>query len=532
MERKWKVIIVDDEYYVGQLIRKLIPWDELNLECEAVFTSSEEALEKIRTDSIDIVITDIKMPRITGLELIRRTIEMGKHSRFIITSGYREFEYAREAMKYGVDNYILKPVTKENLVEALGHVCRLLEKDAHVETIEKEIDRVSDQQSRMKKNDSLRTAIEQNAGEKKFEPRSLERKGDSYLGLDIKLDYFEPEKGGGAQDEITAEYIFRTVEKYYGQACDDILQYQGRNLHLYILLIYPYGKGKEIKDGLEGLLSSISHYLLNIDLYHVTIGVGREKGLAEKIPDTEEEAFEAVCGRLVYGTESILYHENSPLYQKDAAEEIFEKYRQDIARAIDSFDTDLLSKEINLCFHELNGTKAPNMRGMIDLAEVTIGYFSECAKLEESAQSRQELMDHLDHCTDRQEFVRILSDSLTEKLEQMRQASESQSLKPIRIAKNYIEEHYKEKLTLEEIAGQVGLSPIYLGAVFKKETGQTIGNYLTFVRMNHAKSLLLETNDTVAAIGMEVGYRDQKYFSQTFAKVVGIKPNLYRKLHS
>lgn len=104
------ILIVDDEFRIGQLIRRLIHFEELGLELIDVFDDSEKALGAILLHHPDVVISDIKMPGMDGLELVRRTQEAGIASRFVFVSGFREFEYAHKALQYGVEDYLLKPV--------------------------------------------------------------------------------------------------------------------------------------------------------------------------------------------------------------------------------------------------------------------------------------------------------------------------------------------------------------------------------------------------------------------------------------
>ena len=104
--------------------------------------------------------------------------------------------------------------------------------------------------------------------------------------------------------------------------------------------------------------------------------------------------------------------------------------------------------------------------------------------------------------------------------------------RPIRIVKQFVAEHYAESLTLEQASGLAGLSPAYFGTVFKKNTGFTFLEYVSRVRMDQARRLLKETNRTVADICTSVGYSDVRYFTKSFTKYSGLKPNEYRKLYS
>ena len=122
-DKKWHVLIVDDEFRIGILIKKLIHWDEFNLECVDVVDNGETAYEIIQGEKCpDVVITDIRMPRINGLELIAMTRESHKNVKFVVISGYKEFEYAHQALQYGVEDYLLKPVNEEELNRVLKKI--------------------------------------------------------------------------------------------------------------------------------------------------------------------------------------------------------------------------------------------------------------------------------------------------------------------------------------------------------------------------------------------------------------------------
>lgn len=114
--KKWRVLIVDDEFRIGRLIKKLIHWGEFALECVDVVDNGGTAFEIIQSVRCpDVVITDIRMPKINGLELIAMTREIHKNMKFVVISGYKEFEYAHQALQYGVEDYLLKPVNEEEL---------------------------------------------------------------------------------------------------------------------------------------------------------------------------------------------------------------------------------------------------------------------------------------------------------------------------------------------------------------------------------------------------------------------------------
>ena len=109
---KWNVLIVDDEFRIGMLVNKLINWDEFGLRCAAVVDNGQKALSIMEKERIDILITDIRMPKINGLDLINLAAKHNSNMKCVVISGYKEFEYAYKALKFGVYDYLLKPIGK------------------------------------------------------------------------------------------------------------------------------------------------------------------------------------------------------------------------------------------------------------------------------------------------------------------------------------------------------------------------------------------------------------------------------------
>ena len=151
---------------------------------------------------------------------------------------------------------------------------------------------------------------------------------------------------------------------------------------------------------------------------------------------------------------------------------------------------------------------------------------------EKREQMRKHALNSVQHCHRAVQVTELLSQVFQECIGSTKEALESQLIKPVRMAQKYVEQHYQEKILLEDVADVVGLNPVYFSALFKKETNLNFSSYLINFRMERAKELLTTTNDTISAIAAEVGYPEQKYFSQQFKKVVGVKPVIFRQLHS
>ncbi len=526
-KRKWRVLIVDDEFRIGMLIKKLIRWEEFPLECADIVDNGEAAFHIIKEREPDIVITDIRMPKINGLDLICMTRELKKDIKFVVISGYKEFEYAHRALQYGVDDYLLKPINEDELNKVLGKICgqfELMEK----ETREKlELQETVAESKQIIRRDFLNNIIEQ-GGQPQMEDARVPLEGEIYRGIDIKLDYVDYRKSDKKQDRITVEI----VEKILNPAAEEVLICEKENLHIYCLFNYDDSRAKEIRGKINDILSEIQEYLLGFEQYEVTIGVGTERKDFAGISYSIKESKRAVLNRIKLGTGRLIYVEN--VFPENKAKNPVARYKESFLASIESYGRE----NLELCINQIYSGFI--MRDDIDFsvcysaAEELIEIFFESMDVqpEEFRQMVKNTKNSCQHCGSVLKLKKLLKTELGNYLDIAREAVETESAKPVRQAKQYIEEHFGEKIVLEDIAAVVELNPVYFSVLFKKETEMNFSAYLLNVRMEKAKEMLCTTNETIAAIGESVGYRDSRYFSQTFTKTVGVKPALYRKLHS
>lgn len=532
--KRWRVLIVDDEFRIGKLIEKLIHWDEFSLECAAVMTDGESAFRFIQgEEKPDIVITDIRMPGMNGLELICRSQEIDKDIQFIVISGYKEFEYAHKALQYGVEDYLLKPINEgelnhvlEKLSQGLGARRRqMLEREELQETVSRS--------RRIIKRDFLRNIIElEEETDKADSPVELE--GSIYRGIDIKLDYVDFAKREKKQDSLTVKRIIEIVEKILKSEAGEVFICEKENLHIYGLFNYDYSRSKRIKMCLNNILTEIQDYLLGFEQYEVTIGVGSERMEFGEIRFSIKEAYRAVGNRIYLGVGRLIYTENIAHDVMPDSDGFVTVMQDRLRTSIESYSVDNLENCINQIYGAYIMQKELDFSLCYDLAEEIVQFFFEHfdASDETFGQIKKRILENCQHCTTISKLKNLLKTKLGECLKAGRESAEAESAKPIRLAMQYIEEHYREKMALEDLAELVGLNEAYFSTLFKKETGINYSTYLVNVRMEKAKKLLCTTNETIAAVGELVGYKDSRYFSQMFAKQVGIKPALYRKLHS
>ncbi len=534
--RKWNVLIVDDEIRIAKMIQKLIKWDELQLECAGLVDNGETAYRMILEQSPDIVITDIRMPKISGLELIEKANE--SHSvKFIVISGFKEFEYAQKALQNSVRDYLLKPVNEEELNQTLKKITIELSQDYAFQHKEEQMMQIITASEHILKRTLLGRMLDQSFS---ITRQEIEQKyavsfpGNAFRCLAVKLDCRNFLKTESRLHSTVAEKLISLMEESMDRHCRQVLVCEKENLYIYCLLNYRQEDSREIKNGINDLLSVAQAYLLKFDQYDITIGIGREKFAFEEAAQSAREARHSVDNRIRVGTGRLIYARYLAFDAGFSTQAFLEPFKPPFRSALEIYSGQALSQCIGSIYDSYCSAEEYDGSRCYQLAKEIIDLFFDHVKArsEEENSLKNALLAQYLHCGTLPDLKNFLCESLGEYLQKCLTALESESAKPVRQAKQYILEHYSEKIILEDLAELVHLNPVYLSVLFKKETGITIVGYLINVRMDAAKEMLRTTNETISAIGARIGYKDTRYFSQLFTKTVGIKPALYRKMHA
>lgn len=285
------IIIVDDEVHVRSLLKHLIHWDELGLVLRGSFGSGDEALEIMKQEEIDIVISDIMMPGINGIELIRESKKYQPECRFVLISGHRDFEFARTAVKLGVSDYILKPLNENEINETLGLIATDINKDE-------------------KKNNSFRQKfidVLQGKADRFEINRMNERYGMHFTqGGSFRVLQFGVCNCHEADDiERVSEDIINVLIKRIEDLCTEIEWFRVTDLRYDIVIQIRDGKGTELLRVLDTNYRQQVKKYSDIITTRFYLGVGKEVYSLEKLKDSAESAAFFLSGRLFYGNSRI-----------------------------------------------------------------------------------------------------------------------------------------------------------------------------------------------------------------------------------
>ena len=531
-----KVFLVEDEALIREGLRDRIPWEQYGYRFVGEAPDGEVALPLIRKTHPDVLITDIKMPFMDGLSLSRIVREEFPKMKILIISGYDDFEYAREAITIGVDQYILKPVTRMNLRKVLQELKEKIEAEQEKEDYQS---RLADEMHAYEQF-SMRHFFEQVLeGElcvteiyDEAAKRALDLSAACYNLLFL---YMQEKKENGSEHEMNS-FVRRQEEiLHYFLRYPQYILFRW-SINCYGILIKC---DREEMDGcmeraIEQVQNSCAQEETDMD-WHIVAGKAVER--LSMLPECYDRVKHYSAYRFLYPKKHIL------------TEEMLQNYLpvQDDVK-IAEVDSAKMSPEIITEFLEKGSSKevynfvesylqniAEVMHSVMFRDYVTLNIrFAVLSFIEEAGVSKEQYLErigkygshvHVQEGELFEYFVAILQTAINMRDEQ----NSNLSSKTLKKAIAYIDEHYtSESLTLGSVACEVQVSANYLSSVFSQNMEKTFTEYLSEKRMEKARKLLRSTELPASEIAAQVGYKDPHYFSFVFKKTQGVSPREYR----
>ena len=563
-----KVFLVEDEYAIREGIRKSVNWEQNGFELVGEAGDGEVAFPKIVRSKPDILITDIRMPFMDGLELSRLVKKELPNIKIVVLSGYDDFNYAKQAISIGVEEYILKPVSGENLMNELQSVAE-----------------------KIKKENQDKEAREKYLKDRE-EIRILERSVFIRDMIDGKLSMQESlEKGKNLGIDITAAFYAIVLMQVFPRKMDsgEINEYSGITEEIYGRIketyedsanVYLYEQVGDVlcflvkADGMDEIESSIQSGIKNIkslmdeykdQMFFLSIGK-----TVERIRDVNvsyADASRKFAERYMCDDSFVFYGDISGRTRfRDSIEE------ERLAASKDAYANSINNNGIDINKIDINSVDISMMSQKTVISFLRSGTLSEVDNLvddyfenigEEASNSimlRQyilveslissvsflegigvaknkveeilgELMNPVKYSESADSSKAYIKNLLRIMIEYRNKLSDMKYNEIIEKAKQYIRDNYQnDDMSLQSVASSVNVSSNHFSAIFRKETGDTFIDYLTAVRMDKAKELLVCSSMKTSEIGFEVGYRDPHYFSYIFKKTMGMSPKEYRRI--
>ncbi|MCR4830310.1 MAG: response regulator [Pseudobutyrivibrio sp.] len=503
-----KVLIVEDEIRIREGLVKLLSKFDDKYEIVDEASDGQQGLELSKKYRPDIIITDIKMPNMDGLEMLSAIYGTGMKTKAIVISAYSEFEYARGAMRLGVTEYLLKPVSLADFSQALDNISEQIAEDNR------------------KKPEQVGT-LEQIFRDVVLGHRAPSTETVEYLknAYDItsNQNFFVvcAYLGNSFEDKREDKLKFlRQAFSSYGQIKYTVLDSQYHKS--IIMLVYSYKDGHDIERfiqyqllkqvdsdivvgceelaGIEGLVTGIN------DLYpYMDWNISFEEGIVISYPKITQVQT-TIC---IYPID----------IENQIKTAIFARDEDKVNAAVKSFHNTFLDGKI----YNPRELKECYVRFLWTILEVG----KEAGCRQDGSIKRQNLLDKIMNSKTHEELNHICDKVLADFEFKAKKSSSNHLV--VRKAEGLIQEFYNTGITLDEIASKMNITPEYLGTQFHKETGMTYSAYLKNFRITKAKELLISTNMKLYEIADKVGYQDPKYFSKVFREVTGQLPAEYRR---
>ena len=527
-----KVIIADDEKWVRATIRTLIPFEKLDMKLVGEASNGIEALELCKLHDPDIVLTDIMMPGLTGLDLIDELKKSHPRVKVAIISGYSDFEYAKAAMKFGISDYLLKPLEENELLQVLerfGNEIAVELKLLYSSHLEKEQIKLA---VPVLKDAFLKRLISQNTYTVDKIKTSLLEYGIEFKGNTYYIAVFSTDNSNGINSEADAEYkteIIRRVMKRYAGA----VSFHGKGTEAEVISIINCQNELE-RAKLENAFKLCREIYKKRFENTLSAGLSESSHQLSMLHQLFNQAQKAIDMRFwagpgflhSYSPEMLKKEPDLPLTDEMLNKIILNLKLSNIQTALSHVDSVLedlkLQSDINPLFAREYFWQL--VQSIISILNIQLPFIRFETKL-----------------TGEQPYERIMRTAFADGLaaytkelllhifDFFHDRNPVNNINLIDNARKIIEANYSGDISLEHVARHVHLSPAYLSELFKKETGMSFVDYKTIVRIENAKRMLDSTACNISDISEKVGYSDPKYFSKLFKKITGKTVYEYRK---
>lgn len=544
----YKLILVDDEEDVREGVVREIDWEAIGFEVIEKAENGREALEMVERLQPDVVVTDIQMPFMNGLQLAEAIRERFPTIKLIILTGHDEFEYAQRAIKLHIDEYVLKPFSAQELIHALlkvkGHI---QEEVAHRENVQLLMEHYRKSMPVLKEN-FLATLMNRKLPREEVVEKAanygIEISGKSFVAAVMSIDgVLIPEEELENREElsksVSLKYSPDQALKYFAllNITEEIVNKRRLGLvfmHNDQVVVLAVRESEDRETSLQETMKVLEEVRQNVEKYlkfTLTVGIGTVMKDVTKISYSYEDAVLALDYRLILGNNRIISIDDVEMRTVEKVRfddvkehaltrcikvgtnqeirETMDELFQGIEGAVSVKDYQIYLLEILTCILKAAKDSNLNVDEVFGDNFIPFTEINKFTSLEEAKKWLAELcgsmMNHI--ATDRQYTYKNL----------------------VEMAKDYTKNHYHEgDITINKVCGHLHISAGYFSSIFKKETKMTFVNYLNHIRMEAAKEMLRSTDMKALEIAEKVGYADANYFSFSFRKNVGVSPKEYR----
>lgn len=527
-----KVILVDDENLVRDLLKNCIKWDDIGMKVAGEASNAHEALDLIEMIMPDIIIADIHMPFMDGIEFSGIVIEKYPYIKILILTGYEEFEYAQKCVKVGVADFLLKPINDDEIIKALLKIKEKINEERNYRNEYDQLKVQLEESLPYLKEKFLNELLQGNIGSEKIEERM------AYFGLDIKSDDFQvavmeityPDINNNAGEEERLLLGIRRLDLVKQYFRDDryIYTFSGNSQRIVIL------NNNEAIDMTE-CCESLKIMCINRLKCFICIGIGnRYKGI-NCIRLSYKEACDALSFKVIAGKNQVINYNDINSTNQSIKYHFSYEQMEILNFNLKTGMQEKVVELIDILFDSIDAEKGIVINTVRVIALNVISSILNVAteleiNIKDNFDRNLQLYDCIFKIDNMPDMKAYLKDMAISTIKIIKKAYVKKVNKVITDIQDYIEKNISNSgLSLSNAAREYYLNPSYLSRIFKQETGQTFVEYLTKIRMEKAAKLIMETDMKAYQIAEEIGITDPHYFSICFKKYTGMSVNDFKK---
>lgn len=531
----YKVLLVDDEALIREAIRENIRWEEMGFEVLESCGDGKEAMEVIKRTPPDLVLTDICMPYMDGIELAKYIFENCPDTKTVIISGYDEFEYAKQAVRYQVMEYILKPITPAELTEVLGKARKALDETyARTKTLKKLKGAYQSNRVFLRSrflNSLLRGDERQEGLEEKMKELEVSLPGPFYNTAIVEGDDLSPflNQYREIREELALFSVYNITQELIEQKGRGVVfqKMDGRTV-----IIFSAESEAELEVHISESLEEVRGTIRDLLQIETTAGVGTQTDQLLKLYHSFEEAKAALELKWLLGGKQVL--RSGMLHAKRSVSIDVAHWAERVLSCIKAGNEEKIETAVREFAQEIRESRIKQNRAVIYMQNLLLTVVN-AADLDEEKENQilkeeRELTNRLytyERLRDMATDVIAIFISLSRLLNEQRDSyGKKQALR----AMEYIDKNYMNSdVSLNSVCSYLAMSTSYFSTLFKTHTGETFIEALTRKRMEKAKNLLETTSKRAYEVAEEVGFSDPHYFSVAFKKATGRTPREYAK---
>ena len=534
----YKILLVDDEILVRDAIRENIDWGKLDCELIGDCENGKQAVEFVKTHEVDIVLTDILMPYMDGMELSHFLHDNYPDVLIVIFSGFGEFEYAKKAIQYNVSEYMLKPVTAMELTKVIENMKEKLDSRKKEQRKMESLTQVS--QDYHKNANVIRSkaldCLVKCTREVQVSLDELERMGITFqaasyrvavFDIDTYSEMYQMDMDKQQESALMAFVLFNVGDEIVVQEKAGVVYQEGNNR---VCIIFAGNRTKEFSENIHRICHEIQKKVKEVIGLETSIGIGSWVRSPYELIYSYRLAAKAIDYRYLLGGNLLFDME-----EKKTDNSIFLiNDLETLTEAIKSGDQRLMEETLGQIETEIKSALVEKSYACIYLQQVIRAIGNTCQSLSEEPEKiiaqREALLKAVTEQRMFSQAAALVEKYAQEVFDELQELNSSSGQRQGMLAMDYIQKNYMDPcLSLNSICSYLNISTSYFSTIFKEMTGETFIEVLTRVRMEKAKELLENTTMKNYEIAEKVGFSDPHYFGISFKKITGKTPTEYAR---